>query len=72
MEQMLGRKLTKGEVVHHINGIKNDNRKENLLVMTQASHHSLTNHLAMLWLIEHPDKAEEASRKFQIAFTSGG
>ncbi len=39
MEQRLGRLLKKEEVVHHINGILNDNRNENLeLFSSQAEH----------------------------------
>lgn len=37
-EQKLGRPLHDYEVVHHINGKKNDNRKCNLAVMTREEH----------------------------------
>lgn len=37
-EEKIGRPLKKGEIVHHINGDRLDNRPENLEVMTQREH----------------------------------
>ena len=39
MEQFLGRRLEKFEYVHHKNGIKHDNRIENLEIKTSTNHH---------------------------------
>jgi hypothetical protein len=40
-ELKIGRRLREGEVVHHINGNKTDNRPENLVVMTNEEHVAL-------------------------------
>lgn len=47
MEDYIGRKLNKDEVVHHINEDKLDNRIENLQLMTRGEHSKLHRELEL-------------------------
>lgn len=45
MEKKIKRFLTKNEVVHHINGIRSDNRIKNLVLITKSNHVAHHKHL---------------------------
>jgi len=60
----LGRPLTKYEVVHHINGVKNDNRLENLQLLNEHEHHSaLVLQALQEQLISHEDRLQHLEKE---------
>jgi hypothetical protein len=61
MEEQIGRFLEPYERVHHINGVKTDNRPENLVVTTQSAHVRHHDPLTA-WRAENPEAARAHAR----------
>ena len=60
MEQKLGRPLQRGELVHHLNHDRLDNRPENLEVMSSTEHNQL-----------HCGKGDRWSKKYERCIRCG-
>src|SRR5580765_2657984 len=43
-EQVLGKPLPRGAIVHHANGVHDDNRKSNLVICPSKAYHKLLHH----------------------------
>ncbi len=63
VQDILGKKLPKNCVIHHLNGIKSDNRKKNLLVCNDLVYHFLIHRNTEKFLLSKKNRKNENLNK---------
>jgi hypothetical protein len=72
MEELLGRHLLPGETVHHLNGVRDDNRPENLELWTRPQPTGIRAADALAWAQEIIARYAGITREGTLPAAAGG